>query len=1268
MVESLVRSKEEHQSCSRLNVKLFTPFELVVIPGLSRISEAIQLFLRLAMSFADPFSSRFEVFGREHKHTVDGINHQALEKLKRLLDVGEGGDGRVVLLRAPRAGFGKTSVLQRLAGEFKESHQFVRVNLVGGRTIDAAHVLEYVLQALCEVLPGSSTLTKLDHLARRILALGLEPLVSSGEVPCQDREGALLALREQPTETFDFHHDRAVTAHWTKSNFEILGPRLAAELARVSGASLREASYWVELLFRFATTAPDNVERARLLFETVFRSDLQNQSESAAEERLHGLCCLFGTVTNLVLIVDDTEGLSTSPSDALALASFLTNLSQCCPGTLVLLSVNDDIWESAFVPLLPGGLADRLTEYDVRLHPLNDHEARAMVTERAGNRAAEVFEKMDWGSGDLYARRVLKAASEAWEQLEHDTSSPLEVVDEPGEGHATLSDEDEDLLDDLSDLEALQGEEIEDDVRPSPEGEPSTLVEDHTHPEETSKESAVIDQVTAADSIESPSSISQGAKEPKVEVEVFAKAEDLDGSTLSAGGELEAAGAEAGEEREDADESSGEVAAEERLKPAKLQSEEGAPSRESQEVAPIAPEWGNAAPVSRDSEGPDLGAEALSETEGSGSDRSTPAASPFSPGTPAPGTIPSPEENSTVASGEGASTPGGAPEAAPTEANPFRAANNGVLKSLFAREDRASDPESKEPIASRGEGNPFLAEKPAHASAEGDKLPTGNGSPKVEAPGEEHPFVATGTPRPGDENPFTGTFSERLASFSDEKGEGSSIEEPSSEITPNAIESQPAADLPKDPPLSLSSERAAFAPSLESSFPPSSLKVDAKEFASPPPLDLNPSTPPALDPELLCHVSEDLSAPLQGDHSSPPFGSATGNDSPPNPLEASEDEEFAEPASPFSSPSRGAAGIEKILGEGSSLFAPLHPAGEDPLDPGPLKPLLESESVEESRTESAPSTFTAGAPPAAPLTEADTPFAAGSPPPPTEVSSSEPPPLNPIASHPDESPFKPGFSSAFTPLGPPPATEGTESTAALGENAFTAINSQTAPSASPEVFGPPVGVHPPDSTLMPGEKKSAASSADPPEPAVSSNGADEPFITKENEPTAPQAPEVPAPATSWTDPVDTPFKPVALAPNDDPASSPFAKGEPVALTQRTELPPRMEIEAPGSDSPLDGLGSPFVAGPPPSLQGIPVSPPAAPADGGKTTFEAGESSPFASVGGPPTERPVSLARIDPAPPEPAIPPPISVISGGDSANQDKVDELLRQFKERYGRK
>ncbi len=376
------------------------------------------------MSVPDPFNRRFEVFGRDPQDLVSSINERARDLLKSYLGEGLEEAGRVILLQAPRAGYGKTSLLQSVANDLGDSHRFVRIQLTNGRTTDAAHVLEYVLQSLCEVVSEGSTLTKLDLLARQVLALGLEPLVASGEVPCQDRESALESLRDNPAQTFDFHYDGAVTAHWTKTNFEVLGPRLAAELARISGASLREASYWVELLFRFATTPPDNVERARLLFETIFRNDLQNQSSSTAEERLHGLLSLIGTVACPVLVVDDTEGLSTSPQDALTLASFLSNISQSCPRAISILSVNDDIWESSFLPNLPGGLADRLLAYQVTLEALTAEDVEDIIRARAGERAAEVLGKIDWSASasPLYPRRIVELASLAWAELEHSVS------------------------------------------------------------------------------------------------------------------------------------------------------------------------------------------------------------------------------------------------------------------------------------------------------------------------------------------------------------------------------------------------------------------------------------------------------------------------------------------------------------------------------------------------------------------------------------------------------------------------------------------------------------------------------------------------------------------------------------------------------------------------------------------------------------------------------------------------------------------------------
>ena len=50
-------------------------------------------------------------------------------------------------------------------------------------------------------LPASGGLCVMDLVTRRLFALALQPLVETGEVPCQDREGALAALRAVATRT-----------------------------------------------------------------------------------------------------------------------------------------------------------------------------------------------------------------------------------------------------------------------------------------------------------------------------------------------------------------------------------------------------------------------------------------------------------------------------------------------------------------------------------------------------------------------------------------------------------------------------------------------------------------------------------------------------------------------------------------------------------------------------------------------------------------------------------------------------------------------------------------------------------------------------------------------------------------------------------------------------------------------------------------------------------------------------------------------------------
>lgn len=371
------------------------------------------------MASEHPFQLLFETLGRVPAAHAESVNRKAHEILADILSVPVEKTGRCILLRAPRAGHGKTHLLSRIQHQLGADHEFIPLQAAFGCRIDSATVTSDALRRLVRQLPASGGLTILDLVTRRLFASALQPLVGSGEVPCQDREGALTALRARPIETFDFHHPNAVTAHWARENFDVLGQRLSQELAQRAGLPIREVAFWVDVLFRFASAPLENSNRVRILAENV-------QGGAGAEiERLEALLGLLTMLTRVVLVADDLEGFSADETAALRLASFLGSLRQSVERLDVILSVNKDIWESAFVPRLSGGLADRLSEVVVELEPLTEGEMAELLDSRVPGLGQRVLEKVDMGSAGTHARGLIQAAGMAWlKATATDSSAP----------------------------------------------------------------------------------------------------------------------------------------------------------------------------------------------------------------------------------------------------------------------------------------------------------------------------------------------------------------------------------------------------------------------------------------------------------------------------------------------------------------------------------------------------------------------------------------------------------------------------------------------------------------------------------------------------------------------------------------------------------------------------------------------------------------------------------------------------------------------------
>lgn len=366
-------------------------------------------FARISPMAKDhPFQLLFETLGRLPVAHADAVNRQAFEVLSEILAVPLEKTGRCILLRAPRAGHGKTHLLSRIQHQLGASCEFIPLRAAFGCRIDAVSVADDTLRRLCRQLPASGGLTVLDGFARRLFSSALLPLVATGEVPCEDREGALAALRGKPVETFDFHNPEAATAQWALENLEVLGQRLSLELAQRIDLPVGDVSFWVETLFRFASAPLEHAGRIRTLLE------ISTGRTDDAIGRLEALLGLLTLLTRVVLVADDLEGFSADEAAALRFAAFIGSLRQSVERLDVILSLNQDIWENAFAPRLSGGLADRLAEVVVELAPLTEKEMAALLESRAPGLGAQLLKQIDVSSAGTHARGLIRAAGLAW--------------------------------------------------------------------------------------------------------------------------------------------------------------------------------------------------------------------------------------------------------------------------------------------------------------------------------------------------------------------------------------------------------------------------------------------------------------------------------------------------------------------------------------------------------------------------------------------------------------------------------------------------------------------------------------------------------------------------------------------------------------------------------------------------------------------------------------------------------------------------------------
>jgi hypothetical protein len=155
-------------------------------------------------------------------------------------------------------------------------------------------------------------------------------------------------------------------------------------------------------------------------------------------DRLEALLGMLTLLMRVVLVADNLEGFSEDESAALRLAAFLGTLRQSVERLDVILSLNQDIWQNAFVPRLSNGFADRLTEVVIELKPLAEDEMVALLEARVPGLGKRVLAQVDRAQAGTHARGLIRAAGVAWLRASA-MDAPATGVAPPSTPQAVLS-------------------------------------------------------------------------------------------------------------------------------------------------------------------------------------------------------------------------------------------------------------------------------------------------------------------------------------------------------------------------------------------------------------------------------------------------------------------------------------------------------------------------------------------------------------------------------------------------------------------------------------------------------------------------------------------------------------------------------------------------------------------------------------------------------------------------------------------------------------
>ena len=370
-------------------------------------------------------------FAVEEQRTVAGLNADILEQLITNIDEGGGGgpSGQpLLLLTAPRAGYGKTHLLGRLAAAADGQVVLMPLAFRLEDEIGIASVAVRGLESMARSNLPAAGWTKFRQACAGVCASLLRNLVEAGVLPCANSEQAMRVLNGDPSAIFDLHGEARLIGEWVRRHEAQLRKPLAEAAMKRVPAIPAALEAWVDALLNHALDGG----LSKMAALRVLAADTANEGPVTFMR-------LLGLWRPVVLLVDHLDAYYRKPEIGLRIATLLLDMAEM-DGVNVVLSLNQDVWQATFGHHLPSAMEDRLTSSQMLLRGIGAEEAAKLLALRLKDARVSEAEAREFTQfvdvkrhflgrplGSVSARAFLRHAAQQWEFFQHTLTSPPEV-------------------------------------------------------------------------------------------------------------------------------------------------------------------------------------------------------------------------------------------------------------------------------------------------------------------------------------------------------------------------------------------------------------------------------------------------------------------------------------------------------------------------------------------------------------------------------------------------------------------------------------------------------------------------------------------------------------------------------------------------------------------------------------------------------------------------------------------------------------------------